>query len=162
MLWMISEVFILHTLEWMQLSSSCTQLLNQNTETGCWTIGCEKQLSATGSCGSAVVIVRCSFSACIISNHTSDAGYPLKSAIPTHVSLLPVIYNHRPHVLRNDFSSQACLLLDHSQRCSVCDPAKIFLTSNLVIDLFLNPIHKTKTRTGNMWEGVLIAPHLDQ
>jgi hypothetical protein len=49
------------------------------------------------------------------------------------------------------------------QRSSVCDPAKIFLTSKFSYLLFCNPTHKTKTGTANRWETTTgIANHLNQ
>ncbi len=44
------------------------------------------------------------------------------------------------------------LLKCHLQWCSVCDPAKVFLTSKFSYLLFSNPAHQTKTGTANMWE----------
>jgi hypothetical protein len=35
-------------------------------------------------------------------------------------------------------------MLEHLHRCSVCDPAKIFLTSKFSYLLFFNPAHKVK------------------
>jgi hypothetical protein len=43
----------------------------------------------------------------------------------------------------------------------VCDPAKVFLTSEFSYLLFRNPTHKTETRTANRWE-LLIEDHLHQ
>ncbi len=43
-------------------------------------------------------------------------------------------------------------VLEHLQWCSVCDPAKIFLTSNFSYLPFSNPTHKNKTGTANRWE----------
>ncbi len=40
----------------------------------------------------------------------------------------------------------------HLHQCSVSHPTKIFLTSKFSYLLFLNPTHKTKTETANMWE----------
>jgi hypothetical protein len=37
-------------------------------------------------------------------------------------------------------------------QCSVCDPAKIILTSKFSYSLFSNPTHKTKIGTANMWD----------
>jgi hypothetical protein len=42
--------------------------------------------------------------------------------------------------------------LEHLQRCSVCDPAKIFLTSKFSYLPFFNPTHQNKTGTANRWE----------
>jgi len=53
------------------------------------------------------------------------------------------------------------LLECHLQWCSVCDPAKVFLTSKFSYLLFSNPAHQTKTGTANRWR-LLIATHLDQ
>ncbi len=50
--------------------------------------------------------------------------------------------------------------LEHPLWCSVCDPAKIFLTFKFSYLLFCNPTHKTETGTANRWE-LLIANHLD-
>jgi hypothetical protein len=41
---------------------------------------------------------------------------------------------------------------EHLQWCSVCDPAKIFLTSKFSYLLFCNHTHKTKAGTSNQWE----------
>jgi hypothetical protein len=41
--------------------------------------------------------------------------------------------------------------LEHLQWCSVCNPAKIFLTSKFHYLLFGNPTHKTVTGTANRW-----------
>ncbi len=41
--------------------------------------------------------------------------------------------------------------LQHLQRCSVCDLAKIFFTSKFSYVLFCNPTHKTETGTANRW-----------
>jgi hypothetical protein len=49
----------------------------------------------------------------------------------------------------------------HPHRCSVCDPAYIFLTSKFSYLLFCNPTHKTENGTAIWWE-LLIANHLDQ
>jgi hypothetical protein len=38
-------------------------------------------------------------------------------------------------------------VFEHLQRCSVCDPAKIFFTSNFSYVLFCNPTNKTETGT---------------
>jgi hypothetical protein len=43
-------------------------------------------------------------------------------------------------------------VLEHLQRCSVCDPAKIFLTSKFSYLPFFNHTHKNKTGTANSWE----------
>jgi hypothetical protein len=55
------------------------------------------------------------------------------------------------------------LLIPHLQWSSVCGPAKIFSTSNLVFFFFCNPTHKTETRTAKQTGGtLLITTHLDQ
>ncbi len=41
--------------------------------------------------------------------------------------------------------------LEHLQRCSVCDLAKIFFTSKFSYVPFCNPTHKTETGTANRW-----------
>jgi hypothetical protein len=43
-------------------------------------------------------------------------------------------------------------VLEHLQRCSECDTAKIFLTSKFSYLPFSNPTHKNKTGTANSWE----------
>ncbi len=48
-----------------------------------------------------------------------------------------------------------------SHWCSVCEPAKIFLTSTISYLLFCNPAHETEKRTANRWE-LLVANHLEQ
>jgi hypothetical protein len=55
------------------------------------------------------------------------------------------------HQLRS-LSVQIATSLEQLQQCSVCDPAKIFLTSIFSYLLFSNPAHKTKTGTANRWE----------
>jgi hypothetical protein len=53
--------------------------------------------------------------------------------------------------------------LDHLQRCSVCDPVKIFFISKFSYVLLCNPTNKTETGTANnRWGGLLIANHTDQ
>ncbi len=47
---------------------------------------------------------------------------------------------------------------EHPQRCSVCEPAKIFLTSEFSYLLFSNSTHKTKTKTAIRWETISIKP----
>jgi hypothetical protein len=42
--------------------------------------------------------------------------------------------------------------LEHLQQCSVCDPAKICLTSKFRCLFFSNTTHKTKTAIANRWE----------
>jgi hypothetical protein len=42
-------------------------------------------------------------------------------------------------------------LLEHLQRCSVCDPAKIYFRSKLSYVLFCNPTHKNETWIANRW-----------
>jgi hypothetical protein len=42
-------------------------------------------------------------------------------------------------------------VLEHLQRCSVCDPAKIISTSKFSYVLFGNPTNKTETVTANKW-----------
>jgi hypothetical protein len=49
-------------------------------------------------------------------------------------------------------------LWEHPQRCSVCEPAKLFLTSEFRYSLFSNPTHKTKTKTAIRWETISIKP----
>jgi len=49
-------------------------------------------------------------------------------------------------------------LWEHPQQCSVCEPAKIFLTSEFSYLLFSNPTHKTKTKTAIRWETISIKP----
>jgi hypothetical protein len=49
---------------------------------------------------------------------------------------------------------------EHPHRCSVCELAKIILTSKFSYLLFCNPTHITEMRTLNRWE-LLIANHLD-
>jgi len=44
------------------------------------------------------------------------------------------------------------LLLEHFQRCSVCDLAKIFFTSKFSRVLFSNRTHTIKIATANTWE----------
>jgi hypothetical protein len=41
--------------------------------------------------------------------------------------------------------------LEHLQRCSVCDPAKIFFTFKFSCVLFCNLTNKTETGTSNKW-----------
>jgi hypothetical protein len=54
-------------------------------------------------------------------------------------------------------------MFDHLERCSVCNPAKIFFTSKFSYLLFCNFTHKTETGTANRWGGgLLIANQLDQ
>jgi len=54
-----------------------------------------------------------------------------------------------------DYVSSATSFL----RCSVCDPAKIFLTSKVYgYFLFSNPTHQTKTGTANKWETTYSNP----
>jgi hypothetical protein len=48
---------------------------------------------------------------------------------------------------------------EHLHWCSVCDPAKIFLTSKFSYLPFSNPTHKTKTWTANRWETTNSNPH---
>ncbi len=43
-------------------------------------------------------------------------------------------------------------LLWHLQRCSVCDPAKIYFRSKLSYVLFCNSTHETGTWIANRWE----------
>jgi hypothetical protein len=43
------------------------------------------------------------------------------------------------------------MMLEHLQRCSVCDPAKIFFTSKFSYVLFCNPTNKSETGTANRW-----------
>jgi hypothetical protein len=43
-------------------------------------------------------------------------------------------------------------VLEHLQRCSVCEPAKMFLTSKFSYLPFSNPTHKNKTGTANRLE----------
>ncbi len=44
--------------------------------------------------------------------------------------------------------------------CSVCDPAKIFLTSKIsYLFIFPNPTHKTTTGTANRWETTSSNPN---
>jgi hypothetical protein len=50
---------------------------------------------------------------------------------------------------------QKCFVIsssDNPKRCSVCDPAKTFLTSKFSYLLFCNPTHKTKTGIPNGWK----------
>jgi hypothetical protein len=47
---------------------------------------------------------------------------------------------------------------EHLQWCSVCDPAKIFLTSKFSYLLFSNLTHKTETGTANRWETTIATP----
>jgi len=50
---------------------------------------------------------------------------------------------------------QKCFVIsssDNPKRCSVCDPAKTFLTSKFSYLLFCNPTHKTKTGIPNRWK----------
>jgi hypothetical protein len=54
------------------------------------------------------------------------------------------------------------LALEHLQRYSVCDPAKIFLTSKFSYLLFSNPTHKTKLELLQIGGRLLIATHLVQ
>jgi len=51
------------------------------------------------------------------------------------------------------------VFLEHLQRCSVCDPAKIFFTSKFSYLLFCNPTYKTETGTANRWGWTTIANH---
>jgi hypothetical protein len=54
-----------------------------------------------------------------------------------------------------DYVSSATSFL----RCSVCDPAKIFLTSKVYsYFLFSNPTHQTKTGTANKWKTTYSNP----
>jgi hypothetical protein len=43
-------------------------------------------------------------------------------------------------------------------QCSVCDPAKIILTSKFSYSLFSNPTHKTKIGTANRWDTTTNKP----
>jgi hypothetical protein len=52
--------------------------------------------------------------------------------------------------------------LEHLHQCSVCDPAKIFLTSKFSYLLLSNPTHKTKTSTLQRGGSLLMGTHLDQ
>jgi len=47
--------------------------------------------------------------------------------------------------------TESFTLLEHLQRCSVCDPAKIFFTFKFSYVLFHNPTYKTETGTANRW-----------
>ncbi len=51
---------------------------------------------------------------------------------------------------------------EHLQRCSVCNPAKLFFTSKFSYILFCNPIHEIETGTANRWGLLIVANHLDQ
>jgi hypothetical protein len=42
-------------------------------------------------------------------------------------------------------------VLEHLQRCWVCDPEKIFFTSKFSYVLFCNPTNKTETGRANRW-----------
>jgi hypothetical protein len=61
----------------------------------------------------------------------------------------------------SSFTVRKALLLEHIQRCSRCDPLKIFFTSKCSYVLFCNPTNKTETGTANRW-GTTIANHMDQ
>jgi hypothetical protein len=50
------------------------------------------------------------------------------------------------------------LVLEHLQRCSVCDPVKIFVTSKFSYVLFCNPTNKTETGTANRWKTTTYKP----
>jgi hypothetical protein len=53
----------------------------------------------------------------------------------------------------NAFKSPTLGVLEHFQQCSICDLAKIFVTSKFTSLLFFPaPPIKTKTRTTNWWE----------
>jgi hypothetical protein len=41
--------------------------------------------------------------------------------------------------------------LKHLQRCSACNPAKLFFTSKFSYLIFCNPTHKTETGIANRW-----------
>jgi hypothetical protein len=41
--------------------------------------------------------------------------------------------------------------LKHLQRCSACNPAKLFFTSKFNYLIFCNPTHKTETGIANRW-----------
>jgi hypothetical protein len=82
---------------------------------------------------------------------TRNLGYPWPKAIGT-------IYQCDRLKLNIVGMSNA---LAHPHRCSVYDPAKIFLTSKFHYLLVCKPTHKTETRTANRGE-LLITNHLDQ
>jgi hypothetical protein len=42
-------------------------------------------------------------------------------------------------------------VLEHLQRCLVCEPAEVFCTSKFSYVLFCNPTNKTETGKANRW-----------
>jgi len=65
-----------------------------------------------------------------------------------------VNFTHHPLLFQNSHccSIRTVVDLEHSSSFSVCDYAKIFLTSKCSYVLFSNPTHKTATATANRWE----------
>ncbi len=57
------------------------------------------------------------------------------------------------------FTVMNALLLEHLQRCSICDPAKIFFTSKCSYVLFCNPTNKTESGSANRWGTANSKPH---
>ncbi len=59
------------------------------------------------------------------------------------------------HWFRTTYSLQ---VQEHLQQCSVCESAKIFLTSKISYLLFSNPTHETKTGTADRGETTNTKP----
>ncbi len=70
-------------------------------------------------------------------------------------------YNHSSYYLnlpimvcsqKEQHTTMFSQMSEHHWQCSVCNPAKIFLTTKFTCFLFCNPAHKTESETANRWE----------
>jgi hypothetical protein len=66
--------------------------------------------------------------------------------------MMGLLCKNNEYMIHAGCTISSCTLLEHPHRCSICYPAKIFLTSKFSYLHFCNPTDKTELGIANRWE----------